>query len=272
MPRERLHPRISINTLSLAPAPLDSQANLVARIGAHAICPEIAQVEAFGIDATARCLRNTGLAVAAVTHRAFGFATPEQAREAQGRLFHSIALASALGAPAIVMTTGGRGALTWPEAATRFAEAIAPCAQAARQAGIRLGIEPTSHLYADASIAHRLCDAAQLARIAGIHVIPDLFACWADADIAAAIAEAGPLIAFVQVSDYVHGDRALPCRAVPGDGAAALDRLIPAIAATGYAGFYDLEIIGPRLQAEGREQGLARGAAYITALLEGTPA
>ena len=72
----------------------------------------------------------------------------------------------------------------------------------------------------------------------------------------------------MQVSDYVYGDRALPCRAVPGDGAIPLDRLLPAIVSAGYTGTFDLEIIGPRLQTEGVEIGLKRASVTIGALLE----
>jgi sugar phosphate isomerase/epimerase len=83
-----------------------------------------------------------------------------------------------------------------------------------------------------------------------------------------AIADAGPLTALVQVSDYVYGDRGLPGRAVPGDGAIPLNRLIPAIVRAGFAGRFDLEIIGPRLLAEGEEAGLARAAERIGTILE----
>ena len=99
-------------------------------------------------------------------------------------------------------------------------------------------------------------------------MVNDLFTCWTDADIDAAIAAAAPHTALVQVSDYVYGDRALPCRAVPGDGAIPLDRLLPAIVSAGYTGTFDLEIIGPRLQTEGIEIGLKRAAETIGALLE----
>lgn len=65
---------------------------------------------------------------------------------------------------AAILTVGGRGALDWNSAARAFAEAIAPCAEKARAAGIALGIEPTSHLYSDVSIAHRLSDTVALAK------------------------------------------------------------------------------------------------------------
>jgi sugar phosphate isomerase/epimerase len=266
-----MHPSISINTLCFAPAPLGLQVDSVARIGARGISPDLEQVTSLGVAVTAQVIRDAGLEVATLTHRAFAYATPAETEPARERLTRTIGIAGEIGAETIIMTTGGRGALTWSEAAERFAEAMAPCAEMARAAGIRLGIEPTSHLYCDVSIAHRLADTVMLARKAGIGVMIDLFACWFDADIEEAIAAAGPLIALVQVADYVYGDRGLPCRAVAGDGAVPLGRLIPAIVRAGFTGWFDLEVIGPRLQAEGEEVGLRRAAERIGSLLETMP-
>ena len=261
-----MHPNLSINVLSLLPAAFDRQVEVAARLGARAITPDIAQLDDYSAAQAARLIGYAGLQAAALTHRAFGFAVAAEA--ACDRLERSIEYAAAIGANTIVMTTGGRGTLSWGDAAKRFAEAIVPIAALARQAGIKLGIEPTSHLYADVSIAHRLSDCTALARLADISVVNDLFTCWTDADIDAAIAAAAPHTALVQVSDYVYGDRALPCRAVPGDGAIPLDRLLPAIVSAGYTGTFDLEIIGPRLQTEGVEIGLKRASVTIGALLE----
>lgn len=263
-----MHPAISINTLCLEPAPFDRQVGIVARLGARAISPTIEDIAGFGAAGAARLLREAGLGVATLTHRAFGYTTPEDTAEARARLDRTLALAEAIGAESITMTTGGRGPLPWPEAAARFAEAVAPCVRHARDAGVKLAVEPTSHLYADASIAHRLADLVTIARQAGTALGIDIFACWFDADIEQAIADAGPIAAIVQVSDHVAGDRGLPCRAVPGDGMVPFERLIPAIVAAGFHGPFDLEIIGPRLAAEGREAGLRRAAAHIGALLE----
>lgn len=263
-----MHRAISINTLCFQPTNLGELADRVARLGARGISPDLDQVMAFGVSASARAIRGAGLKVATLTHRAFGYATAAETAAARDRLMRTIDVAGQIGAGTITMTTGGRRAFTWLQAAEAFAEAMAPCVEAARKAGVGLGIEPTSHLYSDVSIAHRLSDAATLARMAGIGVIIDLFACWVDADIEAAIANAAPLTALVQVSDYVHGDRGLPCRAVPGDGAVPLDRLVPAIVRAGFTGWFDLEIIGPRLQAEGEDAGLRRAGDYIGKLLE----
>lgn len=263
-----MHPNISINTLCFAPCELDEQIERVARIGVRAITPDLEQVTRLGEKRAMALLRDSGLEVAALTHRAFGFATPELVIAGHERLLRTIEVGAQISAPTIVMTTGGRGSLCWIDALARFAEAVAPCAHAAKEAGIRLAIEPTSHLYADASIAHRLADTVQISRAAGVAVAIDLFACWFDADIENAIAEAAPNTALVQVSDFIPGDRALPCRAIPGDGEIPLDRLLPAIVRGGYRGWFDLEVIGPRLQADGEETGLRRAVAKVTAILE----
>lgn len=262
-----MHRAISVNTLCLAPAAFDRQVGTVARIGVRGISPELEQVREAGVGNAARAIRDAGLEVATLTHRSFGYAIPEEMTAARDRLLKTIDIAQEVGGQSIIMTTGGRGRLAWADAAERFAEAMAPCAEAARLAGIPLGIEPTSHLYSDVSIAHRLTDTVTLARKAGIGVMIDLFACWVDSDIESAIEKAAPICPLIQVSDYVYGDRGLPCRAVPGDGALPFGRLLPTIVRSGFRGWFDLEIIGPRLQGEGQATALERAAKNLSTML-----
>lgn len=262
-----MHPRISINSLSVNAGSLAAIIDAVARIGAAAISPGIDEVEATGVAQAVTLLRDAGLRVATFTHRAFGTTVQATAPEVD-RLNRTIDVAAQIGAQSITMTTGGRGVLTWSDAAARFADAIAPCAQRAQAAGVALAVEPTSHLYADASIAHRLSDLVTICTGAGIGLGIDIFACWFDSDIEQAIKAAAPLCQVVQVSDYVAGDRGLPCRAIPGDGIAQTGRLITLIEAAGYTGPYDLEIIGPRIESEGAEAALRRAIAPIAALLD----
>ena len=160
--------RISINTLCLEPADFATQVDLVERLGVGGMGLGIEDIAPIGAQAARRMLRDAGLSVSLLTHRAFGFADAAETKTAQERLARSIDYAQAIGAAVIVMTTGGRGSLNWGDAAKNFAEAIAPSAAIARKAGVQLGIEPTSHLYADASIAHRLSDCVTLARLADI--------------------------------------------------------------------------------------------------------
>jgi len=268
----RAHPRIAVNTLSLEPAPFQAHVDQIARLGVAMLTPVVREIHACGASAAAAAIGDAGLAVAALTHGGFTFADKAGAAAGRDQLDRTIEVAAAIGSPAISMTTGGRGELSWPQAALRFAEEVAPCVDRARAAGVALAIEPVSHLYAGISIVHRLSDVVSVARRAGINLGIDLFPCWVDSDIDEAIVAAAPLCSFVQVSDFVQGDQTLPCRAVLGDGALPLDRLVSQIIRAGFKGPFDIEILGPRLAAEGHEAGLRRSIAKLESLIEAAEA
>lgn len=187
--------------------------------------------------------------------------------ETQG-LLSAIELAAGLGAANIYLVSGGRGALLWDQAAERFAALLAPCIGPARAAGVRLLVETASHLNADMHIAHTLDDTVRLAELAGIGVCIELAACWFEADLPAKFRRALPLTGLVQVADYVPGDRATPNRAVPGDGMVPNAWLIGELLGAGYQGKFDLELIGPRIAAEGGPAATARAAARLSEMLE----
>ena len=58
-------------------------------------------------------------------------------------------------------------------------------------------------------------------------------------------------IRLVQVSDFAVGTLSTPNRLVPGDGDIPLDRILGQVLDAGYAGCFDLELIGPAIEAEG---------------------
>ena len=183
-------------------------------------------------------------------------------------LLGTIAGAAEVGAPAIYLLTGGRGALSWEAAAQRFADLLAPCRDAAQRAGVRLLVENASPLNADIHMAHTLPDAVRLARMAGIGVCFELHACWTEADLRGKLADAMPLAGLVQVSDYVLGDRSTPCRAVPGDGAIPLEAILCDVLDLGYTGLFDLELVGPRIEAEGPREACTRAARALSDMLD----
>jgi sugar phosphate isomerase/epimerase len=157
--------------------------------------------------------------------------------------------------------------LTWEQAAERFAVLVAPCREQAAAAGVRLLVENASVFNADIHIAHTLTDTITLAELAGIGVCMDLHTCWVEAGLRELIERAVPLTGLVQVSDYVLGDRVAPCRAVPGDGAIPLERIIGDVIDAGYDGVFDLELVGPRIEAEGPRVATKRAAERLSVLL-----
>src|SRR5262249_1474058 len=173
----------------------------------------------------------------------------------------------ALGARTVYTTSGARGKLTWEETAQRFCSAVAPCAAEARRIGVDLLVEPAPALYAEFYFTHTLRDAVQLAEKPGVGVCIDIFACWTEAQLRESIERAMERCHLVQVADYVLGDRGFPCRAVPGDGAIPLERIIGWILEAGYRGAFDLELIGPRIDEEGHRAAVQRSADRLGELL-----
>ena len=124
-----------------------------------------------------------------------------------------------------------------------------------------------SSLYADIHIAHTLRDTIALAEMAGLGICIDLFHCWAEADFAELVNRALPRTQLVQLSDYVLGDRALPARAVPGDGTIPIEPFVAQVLAGGYEHGFDLELIGPRIDKEGRFDAARRACHVVSGML-----
>ncbi len=191
----------------------------------------------------------------------------EDSGRAKQKLLEAIDVTASLGAGAIYMQTGGRGKLDWEQAADRFMELLAPCKNIAREKAVDLMIENASPFNIDIHIAHTLADTILLAEMAEIGVCIDLQPCWGEAGLARLFRRAMPITKLVQVSDYVMGDRVAPCRAVPGDGAVPLERLIGDLLNAGYEGLFDLELVGPRIDKEGPASASLRAVEWLSHLL-----
>jgi sugar phosphate isomerase/epimerase len=191
----------------------------------------------------------------------------EDSGQAAQKLLEAIGVTASIGADAIYMQTGGRGKLDWEHAGSRFMELLAPCKDIAREKGVGLMIENASAFNIDMHITHTLADTILLAEMAGIEVCIDLQPCWGEAGLAQLFRRAMPITKLVQVSDYVIGDRVAPCRAVPGDGAVPLERLIGDLLDAGYEGLFDLELVGPRIDKEGGAAASLRAVERLSQLL-----
>jgi sugar phosphate isomerase/epimerase len=266
-----MHERVSINQICFLAHPFDDVVRYWRELGARRVSlvsSALLSGEAAGAGAA---IRAGGFQVETINHvflagrdLAVGEDIVRGEREKLARL---IAAAEDIGARSIYMLSGGRGPLSWEEGAERFAAAIAPCVAQAREAGIALMIENAPTLYADIHLAHSLGDAVTLAEMAGIGVCIELHACWAEANLRASMERAAPLCGLIQVSDYIGGDRSYPCRAVPGDGIMPLARLLDWALSAGYQGAFDLELIGPRIDAEGHLQATRRAADHVGEVL-----
>jgi sugar phosphate isomerase/epimerase len=167
------------------------------------------------------------------------------------------------------MVTGGRPShMRWEEAAEIFAAIVAPVLPEAREAGVQILIEPAPFVYSVVHLAHSLRDTVKLAELAGIGVCIDIFSSWWEAELKQTIERAVPICHLVQVGDYKFGDTSIPCRAVPGDGDIPIREICEWLLGAGYAGGFDFELIGPRIDEEGHLKAVTRAGEYMTGLLD----
>lgn len=179
----------------------------------------------------------------------------------------SLRFAAAVGAGTVYVCSGPATDRTWEESATSFCKDIAPLAALADELGVRLAVEPTNPLRTDVSFVHSLRDAIDLARDAGISVVVDFYSCWYERDFDKLIESHVDAVALVQICDYVMGTFDTPNRAVPGDGDIPLRRLLSTVIEAGYQGPFDLEILGPRIEAETYPPALRRSLERIGDIL-----
>ncbi len=250
-----MHTRLSVHSVTFLGMPLAEQHSVWRALGLTRLSLIDSQLAEPGL---AQLIEQNGYSVDTVYHLF----------ESSDGLSRVIEEAAAVGTRVVYMLTGGRGEFGWEQAAERFCAAIAPCVREAQQASVALAIENASALYADIHFAHTLRDAITLAEKAGVGVCIDLFHCWAEADLAGLVERALPRTLAIQLSDYVLGDRALPARAVPGDGAIPIEPFIRQVLAGGYTNGFDLELIGPRIEAEGRFEAARRGCETMSTMLE----
>lgn len=266
-----MHERLSVNTLCFMGTPFAELAGYWRALAPKRLGLMTAPIFEEGLDAARAALATGDYKVDVLAHQFFaGDLTAGDIgwEEPRAQLSQAIAMGRELGARCLYLASGGHLRSTWEEAADAFVQAIAPCLPEAEAAGIKLLIEPCNPLYAASNLAHNLRDAITLAEMAGIGVSIDIFACWTDAGLKELIERAMPICHLFQIADWCPNDRAMPCRAVPGDGVIPLQRILGWALDAGFAGAFDFELIGPRIDAEGRVIAVARAAQVMTEMLD----
>lgn len=186
----------------------------------------------------------------------------------QHAIVESLELAAALSAGAVYLCSGTATGRTWDEAAEVFCEQICPAAALARDLGVALAVEPTNPLRADVSFVYSLRDAVHLARAAGIGVVLDFYSCWYERGLEQLVRDNLELLTLVQICDFSIGAFDTPNRSVIGDGDIPVERLLQMLIDVGYNGAFDVEILGPKIEAEGYASAIRRSVQHATEILD----
>jgi sugar phosphate isomerase/epimerase len=266
-----MHPRACVSAISTFQLSLPDDLAFWERHGVRTVGVSVAKLERFGWEEGTRLVSDAvgrGLRVANLIGLGpFDLANPASWPKQQDRLVHAVETASAVGAECMVFTTGPFAPLTWEEAADRLETALAPALSASKARKIPFAIEHTNSLRVDVGFVHTLKDAIDLARRFDVGVCMELNACWAERALEETIRTGIDRIRLVQVSDFKVGTVASSQRLVPGDGDIPIERILRIVVDAGYAGVFDLELIGDAINAEGYDAAVLRAVERLGTLL-----
>jgi len=266
------HPRLSVNAICSYGQSLTDDIALWRELGIDHVALILPKLEETGWDKAADLVIDAGLRVSTIfgpTYRpldadpALGWRAEDQAGTVQ-----TLEFAAKIGARSVYICSGAAPTLTWDEAAAAFCEFIAPSVTLADHLGVPLLLEPTNPLRMDVSFVFWQRDAMDLARQAGTRVMLDFQSCWHERGLRDVVRANIDLIAVVQLSDYVIGTTQTGDRVVPGDGDIPLESLIALVLEAGYEGAFDLEVMGPRVEAEGYASTIRRAVDRASELLD----
>ena len=244
-----------MSSLSSWPLPFEGDIELWRDLGIDHVGLVEPKLETFGWEAVKRVIDQEGLRVSSLSCVRSGAA-------------RSLDFCPEVDTTVLHVLSGGSGPVPWEEAASSFCQELAPLVARGAELAVRLAVEPTNPLRADVSFLHSLPDAVELADRCAIGVVVDLSSTWHERGLETFVRERADLVAMVQVADYQLGTFDTPNRSVVGDGDIPVERLLSSILEGGYQGPFEIEIMGPRIEAEGYRSAIGRSIDRTSALLE----
>jgi sugar phosphate isomerase/epimerase len=239
------HPRVALNSISSMNQSLDEDLALWADLGIENVALITPKFDEPGWDAGRQAVLDAHLVVSSMS------CYPPQAAEA-------VELTAGVEANVLYLPTGTGGALPWEDAAEKYCKEMAPLVDRATELGVTLAVEPTNPLRSDVSFVYTVRDAVDLARLADMAVCIDFYSSWYERGLEELVRENIDIVALVQICDYKIGTLDTPNRVAIGDGDIPVERLLRILLDAGYDGVFELEILGPRIEAEGYRAPIVR--------------
>lgn len=263
--------RLSINQETVRQLPLPELIEGLVTLGVPGVGLWRGPVREYGVEATAKLVREAGLTVTTLCRGGFFTASdPDERAAALADNRAALDEAAALGTGTLVLVSGGlpAGDRDIAGARERVADAVAELAPYAQERGVRLAIEPLHPMYAsDRCVVSTLGQALAIAErfpAEQVGVVVDTYHLWWDDRAAAGIARAGAggRIASFQLADWVTPlpEGVLLGRGQLGDGCVDLRGFRERVDAAGYAGAVEVEIFNPALWARDGAEVLAETA------------
>ena len=267
-------PRLCIHTITTRPWSLERAVEAYSRAGVAGISVWRFSLEGRDPRQAGRMIREAGLRIVSLVRGGF-FPALEEAgrRKAVEENRRIIAEAHELGAPLIVLVCGAVPGQSLEESRRQIREGIAAVLPEAREAGVRLAVEPLHPMYADSRSAintmrqaNEVCDELDSPCL-GVAV--DVYHLWWDPDLEREIARCGArgrIFAFHLCDWHTPTEDLLNDRALMGEGCIPIRRIRRWVEAAGFSGFNEVEIFSNRRWAQDQETFLEEIlAAYLKA-------
>ena len=264
-----IHPRVAVSETSSRSWSLEEDLSYWSSAEIRYVGIRGDKLEKFGWELGITTLDSAELRIADLfVGSAFHLDRPQVWDEERLALKRGIDAAVGLKAECLFMTAGPPGKLSADEAVVAFNEAIAPVREMANRVGMPMVIEHHGQLRRDLGFIHTLEGLVEFAEEAELDICVELNNCWVERNLARTFRRGMRHFQLVQVSDFVVGTLDTPNRVVPGDGDIPLERLISDLLDAGYEGPFEIEIVGPCIDAEGYVSAIGRSARWLSDVLD----
>ncbi|MFD7699486.1 sugar phosphate isomerase/epimerase family protein [Streptomyces caelestis] len=264
--------RFSINQMTVKQLSLPDLVDACRELGVPGVGLWREPVQAYGVEAAAKLVRDAGLAVTTLCRGGFLTAIdPGERAAALADNRRAVDEAATLGTDTLVLVSGGlpAGSKDLRGARERIADALAELGPYAEQHGVRLAIEPLHPMFAsDRCVVSTLTQALDIAERFPAHqvgVTVDTYHIWWDDRAPAQITRAGAQgrIHTFQLADWTTPlpEGVLNGRGQIGDGAVDMREWKGHVEAAGYTGPIEVELFNDALWARDGREVLAETAA-----------
>lgn len=264
--------RFSINQMTVKQLSMPELVETCGQLGVVNVGLWREPVQAYGLEATAKLVRDAGLTVTTLCRGGFLTAIdPDERARALDDNRRAVDEAATLGTDTLVLVSGGlpAGSKDLHGARERIADALAVLGPYAQDHGVKLAIEPLHPMFAsDRCVVSTLAQALDLAErfpAQQVGVTVDTYHIWWDDNAPAQIARAGAggRIHTFQLADWITPlpEGVLNGRGQIGDGSIDMREWLGYVEAAGYTGAVEVELFNDRLWARDGRELLAETAA-----------
>jgi sugar phosphate isomerase/epimerase len=267
----------SLNQKTIERTSIPELISLCQRFGIESVGLWREPIKAYGIERTARQVRDAGLRVSSLCRGGFFTAFEPDAWRAQiEENKTALEEAAEIHAPCLILVVGGlsNGSKDLSGARRQVVDSLGELAPLAESLGVRLALEPLHPMFcSDRSVLSTFEQAVTIAEnfpALAVGVVFDTYHVWWEPEIESTLMRSRNRIAAYQVSDWYLplASDPLMSRALMGDGTIDFARLHGAVQRAGYVGDVEVEIFNEDIWSADPDQVVATALQrYVTLVL-----